>query len=126
MTGSVLTARRAAPLAQAATGAVLVARPDALVALVVGDGAHPATWIVRFLGARMVVQGCVVGARPTRALLVGGAAVDALHAASMVLVARGEPRYRRSALASALTATMFAAASAASAASAVAAARDQR
>jgi len=113
---SVLTARRAGALAQAATGTVLLTRPEALVALVSGTGAHPANWIVRVLGARMAAQGCVVAARPGRVLLLGGAAVDAVHAASMALVARAEPRYRRPAIASALAATLFAAASAAAAA----------
>ncbi len=111
MIRSAFNARRAVAIAQTATGAILVARPDALVALVVGDGAHPAKWIVRFLGARMTVQGCAAAVRPTRTLLLGGAAVDTVHAASMVLVARGVPRYRRPALASALTAMLFAAAS---------------
>jgi len=110
-----LTARRAAPLAQAATGAVLLTRPEALVALVSGSGAHPANWIVRVLGARMTAQGCVAVARPRRGLLLAGAAVDALHAASMVLIARAEPSYRRPAIASAVAAAVFAVASTAAA-----------
>ena len=112
-----LRMQRAVPLLQAVTGALLLARPEALVALVSGDGARPASWIVRVLGARMTGQGCVIAARPHRTLLIAGVAADLAHALSMVWIAREAPRYQRPATASALTAAAFAGASAATAGS---------
>lgn len=62
------------------------------------------TQIVRVLGARQVVQGVVTAAKDDDpATLVVGAAVDALHAASMLpLVAVRGPYRRRAGLSAAL------------------------
>ncbi|WP_212719159.1 hypothetical protein, partial [Blastococcus sp. CCUG 61487] len=56
-------------------------------------------WVVRLLGARLVVQHLAVLRRPEPAVLRATAGLEALHAASMVpLLAL--PRYRRAALVS--------------------------
>ena len=55
----------------------------------------PPTWLVRVLGVRQLAQELVVLAAPTRAVLLGAAATDALHAASMVGAALIWPAYRR-------------------------------
>jgi hypothetical protein len=46
----------------------------------------------------VVLQEVAVAAVPARRLVLGGAAVDALHAASMVTAALVWPRYRRAAV----------------------------
>ena len=60
--------------------------------------------MVRLLGGRQLVQGAAVLIRPTLLLVIGGVAVDALHATSMVAAAVVWPRYRRAALTSAAAA----------------------
>src|SRR6202044_1298581 len=47
--------------------------------------------VARVLGARQLVQAALVGRSPTSGRLLAGAAVDAVHAASMVAVARWSP-----------------------------------
>ncbi len=88
-------------------GGALAARPSAVAAAAAGAGTPAPPWVVRVLGLRMAAQ-CLAtawtrgrGAKLRRRALLGGAAVDATHAASMVVVARWRPAYRRSALASA-------------------------
>ena len=86
-------------------GAAMLIGPDAVAGLVSSGASSPNPVIVRWLGARQLVQGVAVVARPTRRfLLAGGSVVDALHAASMVAAARWWPRYRQPALASAAVA----------------------
>lgn len=101
--------------AQVAQAALLLAQPASMVRSAVGDQDVPPPWIMRLLGARMLVQAAadVVSPRPTT--LRVSAFVDVTHAASMVIAAKVWPRYRRAALASAISA-----ASAATAAVAVA------
>jgi hypothetical protein len=66
-------------------------------------------WLVRVLGARLLVQHGAVLAAPDRRLIRVGSAVDLLHAASMVpLVAA--PQYGRAARASGAYAAAYAAA----------------
>ena len=86
-------------LGQLLLGAVTLLRPAATVQGVTrGHGACPDLRIVRVLGARQVAQGALTLVRTE---LVGpGAAVDALHAASLVPVIAFSSRYRRAALAS--------------------------
>ncbi|SDH16208.1 hypothetical protein [Klenkia brasiliensis] len=57
----------------------------------------PAAWLVRVLGARTVLQSALLLASPTREGMQAGAAVDALHAASMVPAALVWPRFRQAA-----------------------------
>ena len=64
--------------------------------------------VVRVLGAREAVQAIVSAPRPTADLLRLGAGVDAVHAATMLLLAAQSPPWRRRALFSAATASFFA------------------
>ena len=108
---------RAAAAVQAVLGAVLLAQPVRIGQLVTGRrGQDPAAWLVRILGLRMLAQGTVELVRPGRKLVLAGAAVDFLHALSMVGVGLLWPRFRRAALVSASAATATAAAGAATAA----------
>lgn len=110
--------RLARALAYGGLGAALAARPRDVVAGVCGPPEPPA-WLVRVLGVRQLAQELVVLAAPTRAVLLGAAATDALHAASMVGAALIWPEYRRAAL----TSAGVAATAATAAAGAVSAAR---
>jgi hypothetical protein len=65
--------------------------------------------VTRVLGVREVAQGVVLAVAP-RTAAVGGA-VDALHAASMLLLAVLSRRHRRAALVSAAVAALLATAS---------------
>jgi hypothetical protein len=108
---------RAAAAVQAVLGAALLAQPVRIGQLVTARrGQDPAAWLVRILGLRMLAQGTVELVRPGRKLVLAGAAVDLLHALSMVGVGLLWPRFRRAALASAGAATATAAAGAATAA----------
>lgn len=88
-------------------GGALAATPSAIASVAAGAGPPPPSWLVRLLGLRMAAQGLATawargrGPQLQRRVLLGGAAVDVTHAASMALVARWRPAYRRSALASA-------------------------
>lgn len=98
---------------QAAIGTAVAARPEDTARLAAGRDrgggsgrrlAPPA--VVRILGLRMMAQAMMVGAarkrhRDVRSMLLLGASVDTVHAASMVLLARWKPAYRRSAFTSA-------------------------
>lgn len=64
--------------------------------------------IIRVLGAREAVQALVTSRHPKRRVLLVGAAVDATHGGSMILLAAREPRLRRLAAASAAAAGLFA------------------
>ena len=89
-------------------GAVQLAAPEATVRTVTPDVPEPRAWIVRVLGARMVLQHGLALTRPTRGVVLAGSAVDALHAASMVALCLGWRRYRRPALVSAVSAAVSA------------------
>lgn len=82
-------------------GALLLARPGAVLSAVARTQGSPPTWIARLLGIRMLAQAAAEGIRPTRGVLGTAVAVDVVHAASMVGAARLWPRYRSAALASA-------------------------
>lgn len=88
-------------------------RPRRAADLAAGAGRPAPTWLVRLLGARTALQGAVVGRvhgpDDRRRALRAGAAVDALHGASMVAAAVALPRYRRSAAVSAAMALSSAA-----------------
>jgi hypothetical protein len=82
----------------------MLSRPQAVARLVSGTGSTPGAAVVRILGARQLLQGTVVLIRPAPLLVIGGLAVDALHAASMVSAAVIWPDYRRPTLISAAAA----------------------
>lgn len=81
--------------------AVLLVQPPGVLRAVTGDRGVPPAWIVRFLGARLLVQATPEAISPSRNILRLGVLVDLAHAASMLAAARVWPRYRRAALASA-------------------------
>lgn len=90
-------------------GAVAMVRPDLLLRLTADAGGPWARRTVRVLGARYLVQsaGGTLLHRPW--VPDADAAVDLVHAASMVGLAAVAPHYRRPALVSAGLATLFAA-----------------
>ena len=63
--------------------------------------------LVRILGARQLAQATLIAARPSASRILAGSAVDGLHAASMVLLARTSTRMSRPALASAAVAALL-------------------
>ena len=90
--------------ATAAAGAATLLRPHTVARLVSGSAPAPDTAVVRILGGRQLLQGTVLLIRPTSLLVIGGLAVDVLHATSMLAAAVIWPGYRRAALASAAVA----------------------
>ncbi len=79
--------RRAARLGAtvgAATGLALLIRPDRVLDAVAPAFPRGRRWLVRALGARMLVQHTAVLARPEPDVLTAGAGLDLLHAASML------------------------------------------
>ena len=105
---------------RAGVGIVHLAFPDALVRrLVGGQLSDRGRKVVRVLGARQVAQALLSGRTPTGAVLFLGAEVDVAHAASMIVLAAFERRYRRAALCDATIAIAFAVTGAAAARSAL-------
>lgn len=101
---------RSVGIAQLAVGLVTALLPRRVASLAAGDGAVPPDAVVRVLGARQVAQGAVCVVRPSRVVLSGAAAVDAIHATSLVPIIALSPRYRAVAAASAALALAAAAA----------------
>lgn len=97
---------------QGALGLALLAYPQARALVGVGIAPTP-TWVVRLLGGRLLAQAIVELVYRTPRAALGGAAMDATHALSMVALAAGSRRHRRPALRSAVVATASAAALAA-------------
>ncbi len=94
--------------AGAATGVLLLARPQQVVDAVSPAFPRERLWLVRALGARLVTQhgAVLVAARP--GLVRVGSAVDLVHAASMVPFV-ASPRYGRAARVSGGLAAVYAA-----------------
>lgn len=88
----------------AVLGAAMLIGPRVVAGLVSSGASSPSPVIVQVLGARQLLQGVAVMARPGRRLLLGGSVVDVLHAGSMLAAARWWPRYRQPALTSAAVA----------------------
>jgi hypothetical protein len=80
---------------------VLLAQPPGVLRRITGDYGVPPAWIVRVLGARILIQAVAEAVSPSRNILRVGLVVDLTHAASMLAAAQVWPRYRRAALASA-------------------------
>ncbi|WP_040339769.1 hypothetical protein [Candidatus Blastococcus massiliensis] len=89
--------------AGATAGLLLLTRPQWALDAVAPAFPRERRWIVRALGARMLVQHGAVLARPEPAVLTAGAGIDLLHAASM-LPFLGSGRYGRAARISAAVA----------------------
>jgi hypothetical protein len=82
----------------------LLVVPDGVVRALAPGPVRPPLPLVRLLGARVLVQELAVLCAPNRRLVLLGAAVDGVHAASMVAAALHWPRMRRAATVSALSA----------------------
>jgi hypothetical protein len=92
-----------------AAGLALLARPQGIVDAVAPAFPAHRSWLVRALGARLLVQHGAVLLVPDRALVRVGSAVDLLHAASMVPFV-ASPLYGRAARVSGSVAAGYAAA----------------
>jgi hypothetical protein len=79
-----------------AWGGLLLARPRLVAGALSPEFPADKDWVVRLLGARLVLQDGALLARPTRGSAVAGAVVDGIHALSM-LPWLGNRRYRRAA-----------------------------
>ena len=98
------TAAWAITLARAGYGVALVCAPQALIGLTGNPGSRRACGVARVLGVRHLVQAgltaAALRAQPGSPYpLAGGAAVDALHATTMVGLALVDRGARRVALA---------------------------
>ncbi len=88
---------------------VLLTRPGAVLQAVAGRPSGPrGRATVRVLGLREAGQALVCAPRPTAEVLKIGAAVDFIHAATMLALATSSTTWRRPALASAAVATTYA------------------
>jgi len=97
--GRVVQTMHALPLGQAVSGALMICRPAPLAHAVSSAPSNtPPLWVLRLLGARLLAQGITAALWPRRQVAALSAGVDATHAASMVLAAVVEPRFRRPAL----------------------------
>ncbi len=98
-------ARGARPLAAAGVtaGGLLLIRPQQIADAVAPTFPRERRWLIRALGARMLAQHAAVLARPEPRIVAAGAAVDLLHAASM-LPFLASARYGRAARISAAVA----------------------
>ena len=94
---------------RAAYGAVQLLLPACSAEQLLGGPLGPPGLAgVRVLGARQLAQAGLSAAIPTAPLLTLGAGTDAAHALSMAALALADPKWRRPALVSGLTATAFA------------------
>ena len=87
---------RTAAAAGLAAGLALLTRPGTVAARLAPAYPRDRLGVVRLLGARLVAQHTAVLAAPRPEVLRGAAAVDLLHAASMLPLLRS-PRYGRAA-----------------------------
>jgi hypothetical protein len=79
------------------------------------DTAGRTLMVIRVLGARQVVQAVATQLRTTPTILLSGAVVDCLHAASLIALSLAKRRWRRAALPEAVLAICGAIASVAAA-----------
>jgi hypothetical protein len=93
-------------LAEVAFGIACLARPGTFESAAgVGVNRLDGRRFVQILGVRHVVQGALIASRPTRIGLGLGAAVDAVHATTMVVVAGLDQTQRTPALRNAAAAS---------------------
>jgi hypothetical protein len=96
-------------LAEGCYGTALVLFAGPLLRTITGEPADRLQLnVTRVLGTRQLLQGVATTRRPTRRTLRLGAAVDVLHAATMLAGAATNVGPRRLTLASAATAVAFA------------------
>jgi hypothetical protein len=86
----------------------LVAAPSIARGMLGGPPDAVTVRAMRILGARQLIQAVVLGRSASRSAHLIGAGVDAIHAASMIVVAVASARRRRAAIAELLTASAFA------------------
>lgn len=96
---------------RAAYGAALVLAPGPAIRVATGRlPSRRARRVARVLGARHLIQAALTAAAPEPAVLEIGGQLDAVHTASMLLLAAVSPAGRRAALTDALTEAALAAA----------------
>jgi hypothetical protein len=107
----VTAAARRLQKVRAAYGAALVFVPGPVIWLATGQlPSRRACLVAQVLGTRHLLQAALTAAAPEPAVLAIGRQVDAVHAASMVLLAAVSRAGRQAALTDALTEAAFAAA----------------
>jgi hypothetical protein len=97
-------------LARASYGVALVMAPGLLVYLATGRfPGRRGRRVAQLLGARHLAQAAVTAVAPAPEVFALGAAVDTVHAGSMVVLAAADPAARHAALTDALAEAIFAA-----------------
>jgi hypothetical protein len=107
----VTAAGRVLQLVRAAYGTALVLAPGPTIRLATGRVPGSRTCrVARVLGTRHLAQAALTAVAPRPAVFAAGGQVDAVHAASMLLLAAAGGSGRRAALTDALAEAAFAAA----------------
>jgi hypothetical protein len=97
-------------LTRASYGVALVMAPGLMVYLATGHfPGRRGRRVAQLLGARHLIQAAVTAFVPERDVFMLGAAVDAVHAGSMVVLAAADPGARPAALTDAAAEVLFAA-----------------
>jgi hypothetical protein len=108
---------RALQLTRAGYGVALLLKPGPTIRLATGrPPSRRACRVAWLLGARHLAQATLTALAPRPAVFAAGAAADALHDASMVMLAVADRAARRTALTDAMAEAAFAAAGVAAAA----------
>ena len=108
---------RALQLTRAGYGVALLLKPGLTIRLATGQPAsRRACRVAWLLGARHLAQATLTALAPRPGVFAAGAAADALHAASMLMLAMVNGAARRTALTDAMAEAAFAAAGLAAAA----------
>ncbi|HEX4658889.1 MAG TPA: hypothetical protein VH307_15995 [Streptosporangiaceae bacterium] len=93
---------------RASYGVALVTAPGAVIHRATGRSpARRTRQVARLLGARHLIQAAVSAFAPMPEVLAAGAAVDALHAGSMIMLAIADRGARRVALTDAVAEALF-------------------
>jgi hypothetical protein len=101
---------RALQMARAGYGGALLRQPGEAIRMATGRlPGRRACRVARLLGARHLAQATLTTLVPRPGVFVAGAGVDALHAASMVMLAAVDRTARRAALTDAVVEAAFAA-----------------
>jgi len=96
------------PAVRACYGAALLCAPGLALGLCSARSpSQRARAVVRILGARHLAQAVLTLWRPSPAVLLSGAGIDACHAASMLALAVAEPQLRTAGIADCAAATAF-------------------
>jgi hypothetical protein len=96
------------PAARACYGAALLCAPGLVLGLCTGRASSQrARAVVRILGARHLAQAALTLWRPSPAVLLAGAGIDACHAASMLALAATDPQLRTAGIADGAAAAAF-------------------